>query len=272
MNLVLAGGDGGAGRISMKSGPHNPRMGPDGGDGGRGGRLVLVADPGVPDLWRLTQMRPPITAPAGKPGGKDKKSGGAGEDLFLLVPPGTMVENGGGKVVAELLEAEAEWALRGGRGGRGNARFATARVQAPRRAEPGRAGERAAVMLRLVIPCDTVILAAGEEGARLHESLTRRDYQGGVPDKPSIGVRKHPVLGHERILLLPPALAGERVVGEWLHQAGRAKRLAWAGPAPSATGRKALLAALPALCPVLLVGPGRWPGAAKATAEEWPAL
>ena len=174
-------------------------------------------------------------------------------------------------MLAELLDDGQEWSLRGGRGGRGNARFATPRIQAPRRAEPGKEGEQAKVSLALLIPCHTAILTADESGARLHERLTRRDYRGAVPETPSIGVRKHPVLGHERILLLPPVLVEEKVVTDWLHQTKRALRLAWAGPAPPADLRHALLAALPTKAPVLLVGTGRWHKGTKATVEDWPA-
>jgi GTP-binding protein len=144
-------GRGGDGSASMRSEPFTPRGGPDGGDGGDGGDVVFRVDPGLRDLAWLAD-HPHQRAESGKPGGRARRDGAAGRDLVVTVPDGTVVADEEG-LLADLVGAGAEAVVaRGGRGGRGNVRFAGPKNRAPRTAERGEEGEerRLHVELRTV--------------------------------------------------------------------------------------------------------------------------
>lgn len=148
------GGDGGNGCVSFRREKFVPRGGPDGGDGGDGGSVVLVADPGETTLLAF-RYRPIFRAPRGRHGEGSNRTGRSGEDLVVPVPVGTIVEDAAGALLADLsVEGERLVAARGGRGGRGNARFATSTNRAPRRADPGQPGEERALRLELKLLAD----------------------------------------------------------------------------------------------------------------------
>jgi len=139
--IHVVSGRGGAGCVSFRREKFVPKGGPDGGDGGRGGSVVLEVDGHVRTLLDCREQ-PKYRAENGRAGSGNNRTGRDGEDLVVRVPPGTVVkEPESGEVVVDLLHAGDRFvAARGGRGGRGNARFATSTNQAPRRADPG--GER----------------------------------------------------------------------------------------------------------------------------------
>jgi GTP-binding protein len=139
--VCLKGGDGGAGAVSFRREAHVARGGPDGGDGGTGGDVWLVADPHVASLLAF-QDHPHRRAANGAHGMGKGRHGGAGEDLRVPVPVGTVVTERGGGPAADLAAPGDAWlAARGGRGGRGNARFLSNRRRAPSFAEQGEVGE-----------------------------------------------------------------------------------------------------------------------------------
>ena len=148
--LTVAGGDGGAGCVAFRREKYVPKGGPAGGDGGAGGSVWLVATSRENTLLRYRYRRE-YRAEKGRPGEGSLRTGRSGEDLLLPVPLGTEVwdEDGVTRLADLVEEGQRFLAAKGGRGGRGNAFFATATRQAPRFAQPGEPGE--VRRLRLVL-------------------------------------------------------------------------------------------------------------------------
>jgi GTP-binding protein len=149
--VFVRAGRGGDGSASLHSEPYKPRGGPDGGDGGAGGSVVFEVSRGVHDLsWLADHPHP--RAPNGNPGRSSRRHGGAGRDLVIPVPDGTVVNDEEGLLADLIGEGTRVVVARGGRGGRGNAELAGPRNRAPRTAEPGEPGEerRLAIELRTV--------------------------------------------------------------------------------------------------------------------------
>src|SRR3954451_23078831 len=119
-------GDGGSGIVSFRREKFVPMGGPDGGEGGRGGDVIVRADPNLNTLLDYT-YRDSWNAESGEHGSGSNKSGKSGSDLILPVPPGTVVRNQDtGEIIGEVLESGDTFVVaRGGRGGKGNAWFAT---------------------------------------------------------------------------------------------------------------------------------------------------
>jgi GTP-binding protein len=141
-----------------------PRGGPDGGDGGRGGSVYALADVRLRTLNHLVG-KDLIAADAGGEGGANKRTGRAGRDRVIRVPLGTEVRGDDGGLRGELLEDGARLLLAaGGKGGRGNARFATAVHQAPRYAEKGGAGATARLRLTLKLIADVALVGPPNAG------------------------------------------------------------------------------------------------------------
>lgn len=163
--IELIAGTGGSGAESFRRESGVPRGGPNGGDGGRGGDIVLEADGHLSTLLDLSRRRR-YKAGRGQHGMGSNKTGRDGESLLLKVPPGTLVKDRDtGEVLGELLEdGDRIVAAKGGRGGRGNARFATATHQAPRRWEPGEEGEERTVELELKLIADVGLVGEPNAG------------------------------------------------------------------------------------------------------------
>ena len=146
-----------------------PLGGPDGGDGGRGGHVLIRADAGTNTLNRYRQRRI-VRAQKGQPGATNNRHGRDGGDLVLEVPVGTVVSRLDAarsvmEVVADLRAAGAVVRLaRGGRGGKGNARFRSATNRAPRVAQRGEAGESLRVQLELHLIADVGLVGLPNAG------------------------------------------------------------------------------------------------------------
>ena len=167
---VLAG-RGGDGGLSFRREKHVPRGGPDGGDGGRGGDVILVANADLRDLSAF-HARTRFKAGRGGPGLGSRKHGADGATIVLEVPVGTQAYGAEGELVADLARPEARVVLaRGGQGGRGNARFATAVRQTPRFAEVGDPPQEAELELRLKLLADAALAGLPNAGK---SSLLRR--------------------------------------------------------------------------------------------------
>ena len=136
--IIIKSGDGGNGHASFHREKFVPRGGPDGGDGGRGGNLVFYADPNMNTLldFRFERF---YRAEPGENGKAALSTGRSGKDLIIRVPVGTLVRDvASGRIVADMNRPErTKIVLRGGRGGLGNARFASPRRQSPQFAQPG---------------------------------------------------------------------------------------------------------------------------------------
>ncbi len=153
--IHVRAGDGGRGCTSFRREKFVPRGGPDGGDGGRGGSVILQGDPGITTLLDL-RYRKHQRAGRGAHGKGSRKDGRAGADLETRVPLGTLIlEDESGELLYEILQPGDRWvAAAGGRGGKGNARFATATRQAPLYSEPGEAGQERWMRLELKLLAD----------------------------------------------------------------------------------------------------------------------
>ena len=153
--IQVKAGDGGNGCVSFRRERFIPRGGPNGGDGGKGGDVILQADAQLATLLDLTYPQQ-CRAQRGAHGKGKDQTGRKGEDLIIRVPVGTLVrDDQSGEVLQDLLFDDQRFvAAEGGRGGRGNARFATATLRAPRHAEKGEEGQQRWLRLELKLLAD----------------------------------------------------------------------------------------------------------------------
>jgi GTP-binding protein len=159
VKIWVKGGDGGRGCVSFRREKFIPRGGPNGGDGGKGGDAILMAREGLSTLLDLKYQQH-YRAKNGAHGRGKNQQGKSGEDLIISVPLGTVVKDKEtGEILKDLMaEGERFLVAKGGRGGRGNARFATSTRQAPRFAEPGEKGEERWLQLELKLLADVGIV------------------------------------------------------------------------------------------------------------------
>jgi GTP-binding protein len=163
--IHVRGGRGGDGCVAFRREKYVPRGGPSGGDGGHGGSVWLVGDEGVNTLYHL-RFRSLYEGERGRHGEGSNRSGRSGGDLELEVPLGTQVfDDDSGDMLGEVVaDGQRLRVARGGRGGRGNARFATATHQAPRRADPGEEGEERTLRLELKLLADVGVVGLPNAG------------------------------------------------------------------------------------------------------------
>jgi len=163
--IVVGSGKGGDGAVHFRREKFVPLGGPDGGDGGRGGDIILQVSPTLNTLSTFKHKKN-FQAEDGKRGGGNNKTGKSGKNLIILVPPGTVIyEEGTGDVLVDLIEKDESVVIcKGGRGGRGNSRFATSRNQAPRVAERGEPGEERILRLELKLIGDIGIIGVPNAG------------------------------------------------------------------------------------------------------------
>ncbi len=161
----VAAGAGGAGASSFRREKFVPKGGPDGGDGGQGGSVFVRADPNLRTLLDY-RYRTRWDGERGQHGKGKNMTGRSGADLFLPVPPGTEVRDAAtGELLGEVLEGSGTLLVaRGGRGGRGNARFATPTHQSPREWEPGEFGAERDLELVLKLIADVGLLGEPNAG------------------------------------------------------------------------------------------------------------
>ena len=163
--IHVSAGTGGSGAEAFRREKGVPRGGPAGGDGGKGGDVILVSDPQLTTLLDLTH-RQRYKAERGQHGEGSNRTGRDGEGVVIRVPPGTVVRDAEtSEVLGELMGAGDRLVVaRGGRGGRGNARFATSTHQAPRHWEPGEEGEERKVELELKLIADVGLVGQPNAG------------------------------------------------------------------------------------------------------------
>jgi GTP-binding protein len=163
--IIVKGGDGGDGIVHFRREKYVPLGGPDGGDGGHGGDVCLVVEPTLNTLIGFQRKRD-YKAEAGRPGGGNNKTGKSGADLYVPVPPGTVIRDANtGEVIGDLTQPEQTLLVsRGGRGGKGNSRYANSRNQAPRMAEKGEPIEPRRLDLELRLIADVGIVGVPNAG------------------------------------------------------------------------------------------------------------
>lgn len=163
VKVHVAAGAGGNGAVAWHREPYKPQGGPIGGDGGDGGSVILRADPSVGTLLELRD-HPHVKADRGGHGEGKKRHGSKGRDRVVLVPPGTVVFEDD-VLMADLANSGDEVVVaRGGRGGRGNASFATSTRRAPTLAEKGEPGEARWLRLELRLLADVALVGFPNAG------------------------------------------------------------------------------------------------------------
>jgi GTP-binding protein len=163
--IRVKGGAGGAGAVAFRREKGVPRGGPAGGNGGRGGDVVLVADPQLSTLLDYSYRENYAAGRAGHGEGANR-TGADGDDLELPVPLGTVVKDAdSGERIGELLDSGDRLVVaKGGRGGRGNASYATSTHQTPREWEPGEWGEERRIELELKLIADVGLVGEPNAG------------------------------------------------------------------------------------------------------------
>ncbi|HEX3532375.1 MAG TPA: GTPase ObgE, partial [Thermoanaerobaculia bacterium] len=163
--IHVRGGRGGNGCVAFRREKYVPRGGPSGGDGGDGGSVALVGQGSRNTLYHL-RFASLYAAERGRHGEGSNKSGKSGGDLDIQVPLGTMAyDKETDELLGEILEdGQRLLVARGGRGGKGNARFATATHQTPRHAEPGGESEERDLRLELKLLADVGVVGLPNAG------------------------------------------------------------------------------------------------------------
>ncbi len=162
--VLVKAGKGGNGAIAFRREKCEPKGGPSGGDGGRGGDIVFIVDSGLKTLMDFRHQRH-FFAGNGGAGQYKNMTGKNGDDLFVKVPVGTLIKNEEGDILADLTKPNEQAVIaKGGRGGRGNARFASSTNRTPRFAQPGEATEEFLVTLELKLLADVAIIGLPNAG------------------------------------------------------------------------------------------------------------
>ena len=152
--IKIKAGSGGNGAVSFRREKYVAAGGPDGGDGGKGGNIVFQVDDNLSTLADFRYKRK-YAAPNGENGRGGRCFGRGGEDCVIRVPRGTLVKDAEtGRILADMSDDEPQVVAKGGRGGWGNAHFATPTRQVPRFAKPGTPGEEMEVQLELKLLAD----------------------------------------------------------------------------------------------------------------------
>ncbi|HET9776439.1 MAG TPA: GTPase, partial [Gemmatimonadaceae bacterium] len=163
--IKVEGGTGGSGCTSFRREWRTPMGGPDGGDGGRGGSVIVRGDSNLATLLDYT-YRDRWVAGRGEHGMGSDKTGRAGDDVIMPVPPGTILRDmDTGEIVVEILDDGQEFVIApGGRGGKGNAFFATATHQSPREWQPGEEGVVRTLEMELKLIADVGLVGQPNAG------------------------------------------------------------------------------------------------------------
>jgi GTP-binding protein len=205
VQISVASGKGGAGVIHFRREKYVPRGGPDGGDGGKGADVVFVTKPHLNTLSAFRNIKK-FRGEDGSRGGGNNQTGRSAENLIINVPPGTLIYDvDTGNLLGDLVSEDDQLIVcKGGRGGRGNAKFATSKNKAPRIAEKGEPGEERNLRLELKLIADIGIVGVPNAGKSTFLSVVTnaKPKIGAYPFttiSPNLGVAE---LDHETSLVL----------------------------------------------------------------------
>lgn len=212
VTIEAQAGKGGDGAVSFLRESGKPKGGPDGGDGGHGGSVILHVSSARMTLQDIGHRRHYRASPGQNGMGKNM-TGRSGRDLVINVPPGTLVyDDETGALVADLTEPDTDFVLcRGGRGGRGNASFATALNQAPRIATRGEPGQRGRFRFELKLIAEVGIVGLPNAGkstflSRVSRATPKIAAYPFTTLHPHLGVATELGLGRELVLADIPGL------------------------------------------------------------------
>jgi GTP-binding protein len=239
----VAAGTGGSGASSFARFKYKPKGGPDGGDGGHGGSIYVRADANLATLLDY-RYRTAWKAERGEHGKGKTQTGASSDDVYLPVPPGTLVRDADtGEPLGEVLrDGDVLLVARGGRGGRGNARFATSTHQAPREWEPGEEGQERQIELVLKLIADVGLVGEPNAGKSTLLSVVSAarpkiaDYPFTTLE-PNLGVV--PLTGHRSFVMadipgiIEGAHAGKGLGLKFLQHVERTRVLAFLVPLDS---------------------------------------
>ena len=163
--IEVHAGNGGNGAATFRREKYVPRGGPNGGDGGNGAHVIVRAVEGLTNLAHLSGMRH-FRGERGQHGMGSSRDGKSADNVYIDVPPGTIVRDHGRGHVLRDLKAVGDYVVvaRGGRGGHGNEHFKSATNRAPRQAEPGQPGEERAIVLELKVIADVGLIGLPNAG------------------------------------------------------------------------------------------------------------
>jgi GTP-binding protein len=162
--ITICSGEGGRGAVSFRHEKWVPKGGPDGGDGGDGGDVVFRAEDNMRSLYEH-KIRQVYRAKNGSPGSRRNMKGRKGLDCVIRVPRGTVILDGeSGKLLADFARDEEVVLLKGGKGGHGNAYFATSTNRAPRYAQEGTEGQKLGIILQIKTIADVGVVGLPNAG------------------------------------------------------------------------------------------------------------
>lgn len=211
VEIFVQAGDGGDGCMSFRREAHVPRGGPDGGDGGDGGNVIIRADSNLGSLANIAGHRH-WKAESGRPGEGSLRTGRRGQSIEILVPPGTLVKDAEqGFLLKDLaVDGQSFVVASGGKGGRGNKRFATPTHRTPREFEEGTPGEQRHVVLELKLIADVGLIGKPNAGkstllSRLSRATPEIANYPFTTKYPNLGLVR-PDLDHEFVMADIPGL------------------------------------------------------------------
>jgi GTP-binding protein len=236
VEITVRAGNGGPGCVSFLRGRYQPRGRPDGGDGGSGGDVILEASPSLHTLSFFRRRRR-LQAENGRRGQSQDRHGKNGAAVIVPVPLGTRVFDGdSGRLLRDLMTPGERLVLaKGGRGGKGNAHFASSRMRSPRFAQPGEPGRERRIHLELQILADVGLMGAPNAGkTTLLKALTASKARvGAFPFttlSPQLGVmfpedEREPLVLAEIPGLIPGAHLGKGLGHRFLRHLQRTRLL-----------------------------------------------